>query len=77
MLEIIVSYADDRSRKRRAKIITFKADPELAEKLDKAAETLGISRSELIREAVTIYIKEVVEGGYCGDGKRKPLSTPR
>lgn len=47
-----------------ARVITFKADDELIEKLDKLAKILGETRSNIIRKAVIRYIES---GEYLRD----------
>ncbi|ADI32417.1 ribbon-helix-helix protein, CopG family [Staphylothermus hellenicus] len=46
------------------KVVTFKADEDLVEKIDEYASILGISRSELIRMALERIILEMskIEG---------------
>jgi metal-responsive CopG/Arc/MetJ family transcriptional regulator len=41
-------------------IVTFKVHRELLNQMDIAAQKLGITRSELIRQAITNYIKDKV-----------------
>ena len=48
--------AIDRFRLDQQMIVTFKAPASLVELMNKAARILGISRSELIRDAVYAYI---------------------
>lgn len=50
-----------------ARVITFKADDELIEKLDKLAKMLGETRSNIIRRAVIRYIES---GEYLRDYNR-------
>ncbi len=45
------------------RVVTFKLDEETVEKLNRVAEMLGISRSELIRAAILNYIREKAVGG--------------
>jgi metal-responsive CopG/Arc/MetJ family transcriptional regulator len=40
-------------------IITFKVEPYLLEQMDMAAQKLGITRSELIRRAITYYLAAI------------------
>jgi metal-responsive CopG/Arc/MetJ family transcriptional regulator len=40
-------------------IITFKVDPYLLEAMDLAAQKLRITRSELIRRAITYYLAAI------------------
>jgi len=44
----------------RPRIVTFKISPSELAEVDKAAVHMGMSRSELIREALNYYIREVV-----------------
>jgi len=39
------------------RVVTFKADEELFEKLDSLARLKGVSRSEVIRKAIELYLK--------------------
>ena len=39
------------------RVITFKADEELLERLDNFARIKGVSRSEVIRRAIELYLK--------------------
>jgi len=39
------------------RVITFKADEELLERLDTFARVKGITRSEVIRKAIELYLK--------------------
>lgn len=41
-----------------SRVITFKADDELVEKIDKLAKMLGETRSNIIRKAVIRYIRD-------------------
>ncbi|MCE4612558.1 MAG: ribbon-helix-helix protein, CopG family [Desulfurococcales archaeon] len=43
----------------KSRIVTFKIEPQTLILVDKTAITLGKSRSELIREALRHYIKQV------------------
>lgn len=43
------------------KVVTFKADEDLVEKIDEYASILGISRSELIRMALERLILEMAK----------------
>ncbi|ABN70236.1 CopG domain protein DNA-binding domain protein [Staphylothermus marinus F1] len=43
------------------KVVTFKADEDLVEKIDEYASILGISRSELIRMALERLILEMTK----------------
>ncbi|WFO75396.1 CopG family transcriptional regulator [Desulfurococcaceae archaeon MEX13E-LK6-19] len=51
------------------RVITFKADDELIEKIDKLAKMLGESRSNIIRKAVLRYIKD---NSILVEDERKP-----
>lgn len=39
------------------RVITFKADEELLERLDVYARLKGVTRSEIIRKAIELYLK--------------------
>jgi len=39
------------------RVITFKADEELLERLDTFARLKGVTRSEVIRKALELYLK--------------------
>ena len=39
------------------RVITFKADEELLERLDSFARVKGVTRSEVIRRAIELYLK--------------------
>ncbi|ALL01935.1 Ribbon-helix-helix protein, copG family [Pyrodictium delaneyi] len=39
------------------RVITFKADEELLERLDMFARLKGVTRSEVIRRAIELYLK--------------------
>ena len=39
------------------RVVTFKAEEYLVEKLDSLAKLKGVTRSELIRKAIELYIK--------------------
>ncbi len=41
------------------RVITFKADIDLIEKIDKLAKMLGSTRSDIIRMAVIYYIRNI------------------
>lgn len=43
-----------------SRVITFKADEEFIERMDKLARRMNISRSELIRRAIDEFIKNAV-----------------
>lgn len=43
----------------KARIVTFKIEPQTLMLVDKTAVALGKSRSELIREALKHYIKQL------------------
>ncbi len=49
----------------KPRIVTFKINPRDLELVDLAAMSMGISRSELIREALFYYLREVL--GYTKD----------
>jgi len=55
---LIEYYPENRSKQR---IVTFKIEPEKLEKIDQAAQLLGLNRSELIREAITHYINNILQ----------------
>ncbi len=62
------------------RVITFKLDATILEVLDKTARRLGLSRSELIREAILRYLDDlgvdIPKGnGYVtgGDGERHTI----
>ena len=48
-------------KRERPRIVTFKISPNELAEVDRAALAMGMSRSELIREALNYYIREVVE----------------
>jgi len=50
------------------KIVTFKLDEILLERIDKAAKEEGRSRSDLIREAISAYLNNNMRRRY-----RKPF----
>ncbi len=54
---VLVTFGTDEDR-RKQRVITFKADPELIEKLDRLAKLRGKTRSELIREAIQALVNE-------------------
>ncbi len=39
------------------KVVTFKIDDDLLEKLDSYARLKGVTRSEVIRKAIELYLK--------------------
>jgi metal-responsive CopG/Arc/MetJ family transcriptional regulator len=43
----------------KARIVTFKIEPQTLVLVDKAAIALGKTRSEIIREAIKHYIKQL------------------
>ena len=49
----------------KPRIVTFKIHPRDLELIDTAAMNMGMSRSELIREAIFYYLREVL--GYTKD----------
>ena len=48
----------------RLRTVTFKIPENLLERLDIAANKLGMSRSEVIREAILAYLNNLPQG--CG-----------
>jgi predicted transcriptional regulator len=52
------------------RVITFKADEELLEKLNHLAHNKGVTRSEVIRKAIELYLK-------LEDGIEKTRNEPR
>ncbi len=50
------------SRRERPRIVTFKIEPEKLHEIDTLAVNLGLTRSELIREALEYYIQVIREG---------------
>jgi len=40
------------------KVVTFKIDEKLLEKLDEYARLKGVTRSEVIRKAIELYLKD-------------------
>ena len=56
--EVVVTVAP-RGGGRRVRVVTFKADPDFVYRLDRAARRLGLTRSELIREAVEYYLERL------------------
>lgn len=48
---------DDFEIERSWRVYTFKAPAELIEKLDRLAQMMGTTRSDLIRRAIELYIK--------------------
>lgn len=46
------------------RVITFKLDEETLLKLDKAASSLGLSRSEVIRSAISEYLNRRHGAGH-------------
>ena len=55
--EVLVIVED--SYQEKSRVVTFKATPREIEAMNRAARILGVSRSELIREAVRRYIEEL------------------
>jgi len=55
------------------RIVTFKVDVEVLEALDKLARRKRVSRSELIREAITRMLME--EGIVIDHKRRRSLTT--
>ncbi|MEM1982992.1 MAG: ribbon-helix-helix domain-containing protein [Sulfolobales archaeon] len=41
------------------RIVTFKIDEVLLEEVDRVAKTFGISRSEIIRDALSSYLRSI------------------
>ncbi len=58
------------------RVITFKADEELIEKIDLIARETGRSRSDIIRYAIITYIREL-EGRDKVLHRRKSLEEHR
>lgn len=52
------------------RVVTFKIDEELLERLDSIAMRLGIPRSELIREALISFINNKSNIAELARGKR-------
>ena len=46
---------------RQDRVVTFKAEPELVEKMDKLARKLGISRSQLIKQAIKHLLNDLAQ----------------
>ncbi len=44
------------------RVVTFKVEEDFLEKMDLAARRLGLSRSDLIREAIENYLKIYIYG---------------
>lgn len=40
-----------------SRVITFKADEELVERMDRLAQRKGLTRSEVIRRAIIMYLR--------------------
>lgn len=55
------------SGRRPLRIVTFKASPEFVERLNAFSRRLGKSRSEVIREALELYMS-LVGGDSRGQG---------
>jgi len=51
------------------KVVTFKIDEEALEHLDRIAEKLGVSRSQVIKEAIRLYIEHLEKG----EEDKKPI----
>ena len=51
-----IPEVDKRLRLEPLRVVTFKAQASLIEMMNKASRRLGLSRSELIREAVYWYV---------------------
>jgi len=45
------------------KVVTFKIEDELLERLERLANQLGVTRSQLIRDAVRQYVNEPSKHG--------------
>ena len=56
MMEVIVTYAP-REREKKIKVVTFKLDVDILRELDEMAESMGVSRSELIRKAIEDFLR--------------------
>ncbi len=54
MDDVVVVFSDEVAG--RSRVVTFKADEELVEMLDRVARSRGLSRSEAIREAIRLYL---------------------
>ncbi len=54
----------------RVRVVTFKIDEELLERLDMLAMKLGIPRSELIREAIISFINNKSSISELARGRR-------
>jgi hypothetical protein len=67
VVEIVVTYAP-REKQSRVKVVTFKVDAATLQKIDEAAESLRMTRSELIRKAVMEYIARL-QGRLGGNGE--------
>ena len=52
------------------KIVTFKVDEALLRKIDEIARMEGVSRSEVIREAISVYITRSWRGERIRKGIR-------
>jgi len=52
------------------RVVTFKIDEELLERLDALAMKLGIPRSELIREAIVTFINNKANIAELTRGRR-------
>lgn len=54
MDDVVVVFSDEAAG--RSRVVTFKAEEELVEMLDRVARSRGLSRSEAIREAIRLYL---------------------
>lgn len=57
---------------RAQRIVTLRIDMELLEELDSLARLLGVSRSEVIRRAIEIYLR-LETPKFSGEPKRVKL----
>jgi len=57
--ETIIIVPPEEARE-KSRVVTFKASPSEVEAMNRAARLLGLSRSELIRLAVSLFIREHV-----------------
>lgn len=53
------------------RIVTFKLDSDVVEKLDEIALRRGITRSEVIREAIFRYLRDEYSDSYSDMMKRR------
>ncbi len=59
------------------RIITFKAEEDLIEKIDLLAKMLGETRSDIIRTALTTYIAEIEKNGVNGKKNKSILAITK